>query len=235
MARTFTEAQKELLRSSALQARLMTTWWLDDATYRFSDDVYDFTYGGNTWIGANALASATDIKANQSGWAAESVTLTVDGTRLYQAGFTDPAGLFRTIIDLPLTNRRVDIELGLMAIGEVNPTLVIPLYAGKINYPRIVDPPKNFERPGEATHSKMEFVLDSLAMRYQWVVGRTRSHEDQLEIDPTDQFFSFVHDNIRNEQTLYWGKKDPDGIGAGRHLNGTGLWSLDLATGVQRV
>lgn len=214
MARTFTTEQQALLRSSHIQARLLTTWYMDDGEYRFCDDVYDLTYNGYTWIGANAIAECTDIKANSQGFAAESVTISIDGTRLYEAGVSDPAEFFQLIFGLALTNRRVDIELGLMGSDDVNPTLVIPLYAGKINYPRLVDPQMALGGT-DSPHPRLEIVLDSLAARYQWVTGRTRSHEDQLEIDPTDQFYSFVFDNLRAEQTIYWGKKAPEGISAG--------------------
>lgn len=213
MARNFTTEERELLRSDSLQARLLTTWWMDSGTYRFCDDVFNLDYGGFTWIGANALFAATDIKAT-SGWAAESVTITIDGQRLFQAG-ADPASFFQNILAADLHNRRVDIELGLMPMNVQNPVLVIPLYSGKINHPRLVDPKRDLSGASEGA-SRLDIVLDSLALRYQWVVGRTRSHEDQLEIDPTDHFFSFVSDNLRAEQNLYWGKKAPDGINAGR-------------------
>lgn len=211
MARNLTSDQRDLLRAPELAARILTTWWMDDGVHRFCDDVYDLTYSGDTWIGANAIASATEIRSSTSGFAAESVTLTIDGTRLSQAGLDDPAAFFQSILELPLTNRRVDIELGLMPVDQVNPTLVLPLYAGKINYPRLVDGSRDM-MSGEPVGTKLEMVLDSLAARYQWVVGRTRSHADQQEIDPTDLFFQFVGDNIRAEQTLYWGKKGPEGI-----------------------
>lgn len=219
MARNFSDDQRALLRSSVLRARLLTTWYMDGGTFYYCDDTQDLTWNSNLFIGANALASATEIRSAASGWAAESVTITVDGTRLGEAGMTDPAIFFAAIFALDLSNRRVDIDLALMGETDENPVLVFPLYAGKINNAKLVDPNRAVTDIGVAQQSKLEIVLDSLAARYQWIVGRTRTHEDQLEIDPTDMFFSFVHDNMQNEQTLYWGKKAPAGIGAGA-LNG---------------
>lgn len=222
MARTFTTEQRALLRAPELKVRLLTTWWMDAGEYRFCDDVQDIMWDGETYIGANALAAATDVKSASNGWAAESVTVTIDGTRLSQAGMSDPAAFFQTILALPLANRRVDISVGLMTPADENPVMVIPIYAGKINNPKLIDPAKTFgAADGSTTQTKLEITLDSLAARYQWITGRTRSHEDQLEIDPTDMFFSFVQDNVRSESTLYWGKKAPEGISAGA-LNSQG-------------
>lgn len=215
MARNFSDDQRALLRSDVIRARLLTTWYMDGGTFFYCDDTQDLVWNSNTFIGANALASATEIRSASAGWAAESVTITVDGTRLGEAGMTDPAIFFAAIFALDLSNRRVDIDLALMGEADENPVLVFPLYAGKINNAKLTDPARQVTDIGTAQQSKLEIVLDSLAARYQWIVGRTRTHEDQLEIDPTDLFFSYVHDNMQNEQTLYWGKKAPTGIGGG--------------------
>jgi hypothetical protein len=229
MARNFSSDQQALLRSDALSIRLLTTWTMDGGTYYYCDDVRDLTYGGNTYIGANALASATDIKSAANSFAAESVTITIDGTRLFEAGVTDPGIFFQSILSLPLANRRVDIALGIMGPADENPVLVIPMYAGKINNAKIIDPARNIADVGNPQQSKLEIVLDSLAARYKWIVGRTRTHEDQLEIDPTDQFFAFVHANLQNESTLYWGKKAPIPVvtGIGGAVGGAGNYALN--------
>lgn len=213
MALTFTTAQAALLRSANIKARLFTTWYMDTGTYFYCDDVYDMTYDGDVYIGANAIASAGDIKTGSGGMTAESVTLSIDGARLNEAGMDDPAELFQSILGLPLANRRVDINLGLGYPDDQEVTLMVPLYRGKINSARLVEESMTFGDLSSAqTRSILEIVLDSYAARYGWVVGRTRTHEDQHAIDPDDDFFSFVNDNVRAESTLYWGKKTPEGI-----------------------
>ncbi len=210
MALTFTEEQATLLRSANIKARLFTTWYMDSGTYFYCDDVFDMTYDGDVYVGANAIASAGDIRSGNGGATSESVTLTIDGARLNDAGVDDPAELFQAILGLPLANRRVDLSLGLGYPDDQEVTLMIPLYRGKINSARLIDDPVPFgDSAGSQTKSSLEIVLDSYAARYNWVVGRTRTHEDQLEIDPEDDFFSFVSDNLRAESTLYWGKKNP--------------------------
>jgi len=222
MALTLTSDQRTLLRSSNLKLRLLSTWYMDSETARFCDDIDDLTINGNTWIGANALASATEIKSGNSGMAAEPVKLIIDGTRLLASGFTDPAGFFRAILDEPLSNRLVDLDIAVGYSDAEAYILQLPLFAGKINNARLVDSATQLGSQ-EESQPKLEMTLDSLAMRYSWITGRIRSHQDQLEIDPTDNFFSHTHNNIRNEQLLFWGKKT--GVRAGAAYSGGGSGS----------
>lgn len=208
MALSLTTDQRNLLRASNIRVRLLSTWYMDDGTYRFCEDINDITIGAETWLGASALASVSDIKSGNSGMAAEPVKIVVDGVRMSQAGFTDPAEFFRTILAVPLSNRLVDLDLAVGYHDSESYILKLPLFAGKINNAKITEPAVNLT-DGKPAEPSLEILLDSLAMRYSWVTGRTRSHQDQLDIDPTDMFFSYTHDNIRNEQLLYWGKKGP--------------------------
>lgn len=223
MARNLTTAQRTMLRSGSIKARLLTTWYMDGGTYRYCDDVQDLTDGTNTWIGANAIASAADVKSG-SGFSSEQLDIIIDGTRIYASG-ADPAAFFQAILDLPLVNRRVDFALGIAYPDDTVLGLVLPLYAGKISNVKLVDPQMTLEQLAAQGYqfppSKLIITLDSLSVRYQWVSGRTRDHQDQLAIDPTDMFFSFVQNNL-DQGTLYWGKATPNGsasrpgfIGAG--------------------
>lgn len=218
MAKNLTGPQRTLLRAPELKARLLSTWYMDDGTYRYCDDPYDMVYFDGvsdiTWIGASALASATDIRMSGTGFAAEPVTITIDGTRMSQIGFSDPAAFFQLILQLPLTNRRVDLAYGLSYPDSEKIGMIMPVYAGKINAPRLLDPRLNDLGSADSQpQTKLEITLDSLALRYQWATGRTRSHEDQLEIDSTDMFFSYVQNSLRKQATLYWGKATPAGAG----------------------
>lgn len=213
MALNLTTAQRAMMRESRLKVRVLSTWYMDDGTYRYCDDIEDITIGGTTWIGAAALAAVSEIKSSTGNMSAEPVVLTIDGTRMYQAGFSDPAGFFNVILSLPLSNRRVDLMLAVGRADDPGYSLVLPLFAGKINNAKLVDPrmPAPTEQASARPESNLQITLDSLAARYSWSTMRTRTHEDQLEIDPTDMFFSYVHMNMKNEQTLYWGKKAPTG------------------------
>ena len=208
--RTFTDPQKALLRSSNIKARILTDWYLDDGTHHFCDDVEDLTDGTTTWIGASCLGAVGDIKSS-SPFAAEGMSLQVDGTRLNTIGFTDPGQLFRDILTLKLHQRRVDFWLGLSYPDEQNVTLKVPIYAGKINNAKVVYPKVDFTPEGIGSPSAgiLTITFDSLAARYGRVTGRTRSHADQQDIDPTDKFFEFcVYSD--QDRTLFWGKSNPN-------------------------
>jgi hypothetical protein len=225
MARAFTSDQKALLRSPDLQVNALATFYLDEGTYRFCDDQagFDLTDGVNTYIGANALADAAEIRGS-SDLAAEQVQLLLDGNRMSQAGIADPARVLMDIMGYLTAQRRVDYAFGFRYSYSQTLNLIIPAYAGKINTVRWVDAEVDFDtETGARVASRLEIVLDSLATRYSRATNRTRSQEDQLEIDPTDNFYSFTQDVAMNERTVYWGKAAPFGGGrAGGNYGGGG-------------
>ncbi len=216
MARALTTPQKALLRSPDLQISSLITFYLDEGTYRFCDEAsgFDLTDGVNTWIGANSLASGIEVRGSQD-LTAESVTLMLDGNRMAQYGVADPAKVLREILGYLYQQRRVDCALGFRYSYSNELNMIVPIHAGKINSARLLD--KEIEGPeagGGVTATYLEIVLDSLAMRYRRAANRTRSHEDQLEIDPTDKFYSFTVNIAVNEKSIFWGRQAPYGITA---------------------
>jgi hypothetical protein len=184
--------------------------------YRFCDEMsgFDLKDGTNTWVGANAFAEASEIRMT-SEMQAEQVTLLLDGNRLSQAGVADPARVLSDILGYIYQQRRVDYAFAFRYSYSNQINMIVPAYAGKINSARLIDREMDF--PGEGrtrTVTYLEIVLDSLAARYNRATFRLRAHNDQLEIDPTDMFYSFTVDVTMNERTLYWGKKSPFGGGA---------------------
>lgn len=213
MARSLTSGQKALLRSPDLQLNTLATFYLDEGTYRFCDDIsgFDLSDGVNTYVGANALAEAAEIRSSQD-LQAESTTLILDGNRMAQAGVDDPARVLRDIMGYLYQQRRVDYALGFRYSYSQTINLVIPVYAGKINSVRLIDKEIEYSLEGSRVASQLEIVLDSLAMRYRRATNRTRSHEDQLEIDPTDEFYSYTVNIAVNEKSIFWGKQAPLGV-----------------------
>ena len=230
MARLFTNEQKELLRAPSLTLRICFTFYLDEGTYRFCDDIADATDGVNTYLGANPLASSIEIRSGRD-LAAEPITIVLDGNKMTQAGINDPASVLRDILGYLHRQRRVDVHFGLSYPDSQEMNLLIPVGAMKINYARLIDKEIDLEDGTTQVDAQLEIVMDSLAARYGRATFRTRSHDDQLEIDPTDQFFSFVSDAANNEKNLLWGKKSSIGYtGAaygptsGPNNSGGGLW-----------
>lgn len=210
--RAFNDDIRNLLRAPNLKVNLLVAFYLDSGTYRFCDDHINVTDGEYTWIGASALAESVEVKSGKD-LAAEPVTLMLDGNRMAQYGVADPARVLRDILGYLYQQRRVDFLYGFRYAAEPNINLRIPAYAGKINYCRLIDPsidPFN-DGTGEPQQPKLEILLDALASRYGRTTFRLRTQSDQHEIDPNDDFFSFVGDIERGEQSLYWGKKNPSG------------------------
>lgn len=218
--RAFTAAQKALLRSEHIKGNLLATFYLDEGVFRFCDDHVDLSDGTYTYIGASALSDAAEVRSGTD-LAAESTTLVVDGNRMAQAGIPDPAHVLRDIMAYLFQQRRVDYALGLSYPTSQEVSLVIPLYAGKINSIRLVDPEIDAEAD-EPVFGRLEIVLDSLAARYSRATWRTRSQEDQHEIDPTDDFFSYTVDAVNSERQLYWGKATPRTGAVGGNGGGAG-------------
>jgi uncharacterized membrane protein YgcG len=220
--RLFTGPQLALLRAPSLVARVCMTFYLDEGTYRFNDDVINTSDGTNTYVGANPLANSLEIRSGRD-LAAEPITLILDGNKMTQAGVDDPARVLSDILTYLHQQRRVDIHLGLSYPESTLMEMMISMAAMKINHVRLTDERIEPFSPNSAVAAKLHIVMDSLAARYSRAPYRTRSHNDQLEIDPSDMFFSFVGDAINIERTLYWGKKaQTGGAYSGGYTSGSG-------------
>lgn len=231
MSRALTVHQRALLRSPDLHINALATFYLDEGTYRFCDDVtgFDLYYAPKAWtfIGANAFSEAAEIRSGRE-LSAEPVTLKIDGNRMAQAGVDDPARVLRDIMGYLHRQRRVDYALGFRYAYEKDINLIIPCYAGKINNIRLVDGGIPFGEEAPRAHGVLEITLDSLAMRYNRASHRIRSHSDQQELDPTDQFYSHTTDILVNEASLYWGRKAPNGTSgySGSYPSGGGYGGM---------
>ncbi|MGL5078680.1 MAG: hypothetical protein ACRDBG_23015, partial [Waterburya sp.] len=192
-----------------------------------------------TYIGASALFNSVSIRSGGA-FAAEPVTLLLDGNKLNQGGLPSSLEFFNSILASNTTQKRINLKLAIRDYNTEAVNVVWNLYAGKINYIRQVDEGASVTGDTPA-NSYLECVLDSLAMRYDRATMRTRSHEDQLEIDSTDMFFSFVQSANATERSVYWGRAAADGstgystrsgyTGGGSNTRGggryTGAYSYD--------
>src|ERR1044071_1466823 len=125
MARTLTSDQKALLRSPDLKCNALATFYLDEGTYRFCDDVWDLTDGVNTYIGAAAFAEPVEIRSAKD-LAAEPITLNVDGMRMAQYGVQDPARVLHDILGYLYQQRRVDYAFGFRYSYSKDLNLIVP-------------------------------------------------------------------------------------------------------------
>lgn len=220
MARAFDSTIRALLRSPNLAVNVLATFYLDSGTYYFCDDIINLYDGTHTYIGANALAEAAEIRSSQD-LSAEQVTLILDGNRMAQYGIVDPARVLADLLGYLYQQRRVDYAFGFRANDQKDIQLIIPAYAGKINSARLIDNQIDFAADeGSRTSATLEIVLDALAARYSRTSSRTRSHPDQQEIDNSDMFYSFTTDTVINQRKIYWGKDAPFGYNGGYGYGG---------------
>jgi hypothetical protein len=222
--RAFNNDIRALLRAPSIKMRILMTFFLDSGTYYFCDDTVNVSDGIRTWVGANALGSAIEMRSGRD-LSAEPITLQLDGNHMTQAGINDPAKVLAQIMTYLFTQDRVDIAWGFAYPDSYAIQLTIPVAAMKINTCRLIDNKLDWSLPGKETNSVLEITLDSLAMRYSRATWRTRSHADQQEIDATDMFFSFTADAQNTERNLYWGKSAPSAssaVGSGTGIGGTG-------------
>lgn len=226
--RALTTEQKNLLRSDSLAANLLATFYLDEGTYYFCDDVRDLWDGTHTYIGANAITESVEIRSGTD-LSAESVTLTCDGNRMTQFGIEDPARVLRDILGYLHQQRRVDCAIGFRYDYSPDVNLVIPVGALKINNCRLVDAEVPVQG-NDAITAQLLITLDALSARYSRATNRTRSHADQLEIDATDMFFSYLAAATETESTIYWGKNAPYGL-AGQRSGGLGIINSGVSSG----
>lgn len=210
MARAFTSDQLALLQSPSLAINTLATFYLDSGTYRFTDHGTDLTDLTNTWLAAQALTDSVEMRS-PAPLTSEQVTLTIDGNRMSEYGVEDPASILRQMLDELYVQRRVDFALGLRYVQSPNVDMVLPTMAMKINYARLIDDTIQFgsDNSAQEVTAKLEIVLDTLTARYSDSTQRTRSNEDQLEIDATDKFFSYASEISPLNQTIYWGKDSP--------------------------
>lgn len=210
MAIALTSDQLALLRSPDLAINTLADFYLDSGTYHFCDNTADLSDGTTTWIGAQALTDSVEIRS-PAPLASEQVTLTIDGNRMAQYGVSDPAGVLVSMLAELHVQRRVDLKLGLRYNNSATIQMVLPTLGTKINYCRLVDDTIQMtpDNSNPEVTAKLEIVLDTLSARYSETTDRTRSNEDQLEIDATDMFFSFASEISPLNQTIYWGKDSP--------------------------
>lgn len=211
MARLLDQSTIDQLNASGLKATILCELYIPSGNVYLCDDVDDLTATVNSitnvYIGASVLFGAMTISSS-SPLAAEPVTIILDGAKLHQAGLPSALDFYNQLLEEDYQQKRVNFYLAIQNADTLEIVSIWNLYAGKINSIRQVDEAVSIlgDKP---VQSNLEVILDSLAARYNRTIGRVRTHEDQLEIDPTDKFYSYVSAASKNERNIYWGKAAP--------------------------
>lgn len=151
----------------------------------------DYAYNGNTYTGVGNLGSIS-VAQEDSELSAPSITLELSGI--------DPSSIFTTLSEhyqgRPVRIREAYLDEDYQFIGE--PILV---FEGTMDNTSI-------------SIGKEEATISLVAVSKLEDWGRPNvsrySHEDQQEIDGTDNFFIAIEQSV--EKTLYWGVKRIDEV-----------------------
>lgn len=212
MALPLTPDQRQALRGP-VAIRILVDLYLDSGRYSFWDGDAHAAFNGATYLSAAAVGGVSPISLGQD-LGAEGITLTLDGTRLLEiAGDPrDPAEVLGTFEDENYQQRAVDVSYAFFSMETQALILVQRRFAGLIDQAPIQERPPGDDGPGAVI---LTINCESLARRYGRRVGRLRSHDDQQEIWPGDDFYKFKASTLANERNLLWGRKgDPSQGGA---------------------
>ena len=211
MALPLTPAQRAALRRGAIGARALLDLYLASGRYSFWDGDEHESINGVTYVSAGAFATVSDISYGID-LGADGIEIAFDATRLLNASPDpfDPVKLLSTINAEDYHQKRAEMRLILFDTETREQILVVRSFTG------VIDQMPIEETPGEGGSSAILIVkLESVARRYGRRVGRTRTHEDQQEIWPGDDFFKFVGSTIAKERQIYWGRMPPAGTVSG--------------------
>jgi hypothetical protein len=189
--------------------RVLVDLYLGSGRYSFWDGHQHASLDGQTYLAAGAFSTISGISFGQD-LGADGVEITFDASRLLAASTEpfDPAALLATVHDEAYHQKRVDIRFAFFDAETGALVLTVRRFGGIIDQIEIRETPGGDEGPGSAA---MIIRCESVARRYGRREGRTRSHEDQTEIWPGDDFFKFTQSTVASERRLIWGRKPTAG------------------------
>lgn len=199
--------QRALLRSGALAIRTLIDLHFDGGRVSVWDGHEHFAFDGVTYVACADFGEISAISLGQD-LGAEGVELRLNGTRLLEAS-PDPfdlAAVFGTVEQENYQLRRVDIRFAFFDADTGALALLVRRFAGFIDQIRQVE---EVGDDGQMT-SWLIVSCESIARRYGVFGGRTRSHDDQLDIWAGDTGFKFTANAVMKSGTLYWGRMAPN-------------------------
>lgn len=206
MAVPLTSGQRDALRSGPLALYLCVDLFLDGGTQRFWDGPENAVISGDSYlsIGAYAGASVVSQGADLGG---NGIELTLDATKLLGAAadVSDPAYFLSTIISAGgYRQRPMRLSFSFWNADTGAHILQLRKFTGVIDQMQIDDKPATGSGEGRAL---LVIKCESLTLRYGQRTGRVRSHADQQEIWPGDDFFKLCAGSVATERSLNWGHK----------------------------
>lgn len=203
MAVPLTSDQRAALRSGAIAIRLLIDFYLDSGRYSFWDDDSIAVFDGTTYYGVAAFGEISSVSLGID-LGAEDIEMRLDLTRLLNASDdpSDPANILAAIEQESYQQRRTELRYAFFSAETGALIMTIRRFAGLIDQMGMQEEVE----PDVPNRALLVVRCNSIARRYGRRTGRRRTHEDQQEIWPGDDFFKFVASTVNSEANLSWGK-----------------------------
>lgn len=202
---TLTETQLNTLRYGPAALFTCVSLFIDDGPYHFWNGPSNHDIDGTTFLSIGAFGWATAV-GHSSDMAASGIELVLDATRILKAANdeTDPGLWVATVIaNGGYRQRRMNMAYSIWNADTGEHVMQRRTFTGVIDQMAIRYDPSPENGLGAC---KLIVRCEAITLRYGQRLGRIRSHEDQREIAPTDDFYKFCTGSVIRERTLQWGK-----------------------------
>lgn len=204
---TLTEDQLNTLIHGPVALFNCASFYIDDGPYHFWNGPGTKEIGGTTYlsIGGFGYVSAVGHSADM---AASGIEFVLDATRLLKASnnLADPGNWLASVIaNGGYRQRRMSMAYSLWNANTGAHLFQRRAFTGVIDQMAVRYDPNPEKGMGNL---KLIVRCEAITLRYGQRLGRIRSHEDQREIDPDDDFYKFCTGSIIRERSLQWGAAD---------------------------
>lgn len=202
---TLTTDQLNTLRYGPAALFTCVDLHIDDGPYYFWDGPEAATIDAKAYLSLGGYAGVSTV-IHGADLGSSAVDLILDASRLLSASNnpSDPANWLATVISNGgYRQRRMYMFYSIWNASTGVHVLQRRAMSGVIDQMRIRYDPDANSGKGSA---KLVVRCEDISLRYGQRLGRLRNHEDQREIDPTDDFFKMTAGAIIRERTLQWGR-----------------------------
>lgn len=191
--------------------------YIDDGPYHFWNGPNSHNIDGTDFLSVGGFGWVSPV-AHSVDMGASGIELVLDATRLLKAAndLTDPGVWLSTVISNGgYRQRRMSMSYSIWNAKTGAHVMQRRGFTGVIEQMAIRYDPSPRHGLGNL---KLAVRCEAITLRYGQRLGRIRSHEDQRELDPVDDFYLFCTGSVIRERTLQWGRAQTTGNAQTRDL-----------------
>lgn len=206
---TLTDAQRAALSANQVAVRALLDLHLDSGRYSFWDGPEHWAFDGTTYYAAGDFGEISSISMGQD-LGAEGIEVRLNGTRMLASSSVafDPIDLFGSIERETYHLRPLNVSFAFFDTTTWAPMFTLRRFTGLIDQIRQTEEIED-SSSAQLPEAVLVIAAESVARRYGERSGRVRSHEDQSEIHPGDEFFKYTNPTVGRQGSLWWGRKPP--------------------------